>query len=74
MVTYDYNTNVINATAIKSHKQHDLVEGYNRLYKDLQKAVIQPLLHKLDNETSKDLIASIKEKGLEYQLLPPYDH
>ena len=74
MVMYDYDTNVINATAIKSHKEHDLVDGYDRLYKDLQKAGIQPVLHKLDNETSKDLIESIEEKGLEYQLAPPYDH
>lgn len=71
---YDYDTNVINATAIKPHKQHDLVDGYDQLYKDLQKAGIQPVLHKLDNETSKDLIASIEEKRLEYQLAPPYDH
>ena len=74
MVMYDYDINAINATAIKSHKQQDLVEGYDRLYKDLQKAGIQSVLHKLDNETSKDLIASIEEKGLEYQLAPPYDH
>ena len=31
-------------------------------------------MHKLDNETSKDLIESIEEKGLEYQLAPPHDH
>ena len=62
MVLYDYDSNVINATAIKSRKKHHLVKGYNRLYKDLQKAGIQTLLHKLDNETSKDLIKSIEEK------------
>ena len=74
MVMYDYDTNVINATAIKSHKKYDLVDGYNQLYKDLQKAGIQPILHKLDNEISKDLISSIDKKGLDYQLAPPNDH
>lgn len=74
MVMYDYDTNLINATAIKSHKKHDIVDGFDGLYKDLQKARIQPVLHKLDNEYSKDLISSIEEKVLDFQLAPPHDH
>ena len=67
MVMYDYDTNVINATAIKSYKKHDLVDDNDWLYKYLQKAEIQPVLHKLDNETSKDLISSIIEIRLDYE-------
>lgn len=74
MVLYYYDSNVINTTAIKSRKKEYSIEGYNRLHKDLQKAEIQPLLYKLDNERLRDLISSIEEKELDYQLAPPYDH
>ena len=74
MVAYDYDSNVINATGIKSRKQEHLIEGYNRLYEDLTNAGIQPLLHKLDNEVSKTMIQSIKDKKLDYQLAPAADH
>ncbi len=71
---YDYDSNVINATAIKSQKQENLIEGYDQLYKDLTNAGVQSLLHKLDNEVSKTMIQSIKDKNLKYQLAPVGDH
>ena len=74
MVLYDYDSNLIHATGIKSRKKEDLIDGYNKMYEDLKLAGIQPLFHKLDNEKSKDMIESIKEKGLKFQLAPPGDH
>lgn len=74
MVLYDSDSNVINASAIKSRKKKHLIEGYDQLYKDLQKIGNQPLLHKIGNKASKYLISSIEGKGLEYQLTPPHDH
>jgi len=40
MVLYDFDSNVIDATAIKSRKTEDLIEGYKKLYQHLQKGGI----------------------------------
>jgi hypothetical protein len=55
MVMYDFDSNTINAVAIKNRKKESLIKGYNEMYEDLQKAGINPVLHWLDNETSKEL-------------------
>jgi hypothetical protein len=44
------------------------------MYDDLQKAGINSVLHRLDNETSKELIKEIENKGLKYQIASPGDH
>ena len=74
MVLYDFDSDVIDATAIKSRKTEDLIEGYEKLYQHLKEGGIQPVLHKLDNEVSKQMIDAIKENNLKYQLVPPGDH
>ena len=66
LVMYDYDSNTINAVAIKNRKTASLVKGYNELYEDLKKAGINPILHRLDNETSTELILEIEKKGLDY--------
>ena len=63
MILYDHNSNVINAKPIKSRLDKDLVNRYNMLYKDLQKAGITPLIQRLDNEASKELIKAIEDKN-----------
>ena len=35
MVLYDHNSNFINATAIKSRIENDLINGYKKLFKEL---------------------------------------
>jgi hypothetical protein len=74
MVMYDFDSNTINAVAIKNTKKESLIKGYNDMYEDLRKAGINPVLHQLDNETSKDLIKEIENKGLKYQIALPGDH
>jgi hypothetical protein len=72
MVMYDFDSNTINAVAIsKNRKKESLIKGYNEMYEDLQKAGINPVLHRLDNETSKDLIKEIEKKRLRYQIASP---
>ena len=39
MVLYDNDTNIINATAIKSKLKGDMIHGYNNLYNELKKQV-----------------------------------
>lgn len=53
MVSYDYDLNVINPTAIRCREDDALIAGYEELYSHLTKAGITSLLHKLDNEASK---------------------
>ena len=74
LVMYDYDSNTINAVAIKNRKTASLIHGYNELYEELKKAGINPVLHRLDNETSNELILEIEKKGLEYQIASPGDH
>ena len=74
IVLYDHGSYFINATAIKSRNTNDLIAGYERLYMNLYKAGIRPLIQRLDNEASKDLITTIKSKNLDYQLAPPGNH
>lgn len=62
MVLYDFDSNVIDTTAIKSRTKEELIEEYEELYQHLREAGIQHVLHKLDNETSKQMIEAIKEK------------
>jgi hypothetical protein len=47
---------------IKNRKKESLIKGYNDMYEDLRKAGINPVLHRLDNETSKDLVKEIEKK------------
>jgi hypothetical protein len=68
-----------NVVAIKTRKKESLIKGYNEMYEDLQiadlqRAGINPVLHRLDNETSKELIKEIENKGLKYQIASPGYH
>ena len=74
MVLYDFDSNVIDAAAVKSRKTEDLIEAYEELYQHLKDGGIQPILHKMDNEASQQMIDAIKEKKMKYQIAPPEDH
>jgi hypothetical protein len=41
---------------------------------ELRKAGIQPILHRLDNETSRELIKAIEDRNIDYQIASPGDH
>ena len=74
MVLYDHDSNFINVTAIKSRLENDLVNGYEKLYMELYKARVRPVIQKLDNEASEGLINVTKKKELDYQLAPVFNH
>jgi hypothetical protein len=69
MVLYNYDSNGILATTIKSRKAPDLVTAYNELHQQLLDGGIKPVLQRLDNEISKVLI-----KAIDFQLASPNDH
>ena len=74
LVLYDYDSNLIAAWAMKSNKGAAITAAYESIYTELTEAGITPILQYLDNETSKELIASIKRNNLKYQLAAPHDH
>ena len=59
---------------MKTNKGQAITDAYDELHTKLIDADITPILQYLDNETSKELIASIKSKNLKYQLVVPHDH
>ena len=71
---YDYDSNVILAKAMKNNKGQAIITTYKALHDKLTEADITPILQYLNNETSKELIASIKRKNLKFQLAAPHDH
>ena len=73
-VLYDFDSNAILAEPIKSRSSAHLIEGYETCYDLLIRAGIRPIIQRLDNEVSKDLIKAIEDKKLKYQLATAYDH
>ena len=71
---YDYDSNVILAAPMKSQKGSDMAKAFDECYQQLKDAGVTPILQYLDNEVSKELIATIKDKKLQYQLASPHDH
>ena len=73
-IMYDFDSNNILGKPIKSREKSELVRGFEMCYKELKEANITPILHRLDNEISADLIAAITAKNMKYQTVTAYDH
>ena len=71
MIMEDSDTRGILATGIKSSKKEHLLAGFITMHDTLKKAGINPVIHRMDNEFSKDLIEEIEARGLKYQIAPP---
>ena len=74
MCMYDYDSNIIWSHPIKSRESPDLIIGINACYKVLEDANITPIIHRLDNEISDDIICMIKKKDLNHQIATSHDH
>ena len=71
LVLYDYDSNAISARAMKSNKGEAIEKAYDAIYTELKEAGITPILQDLDNETSKEIIVSIKRKNLKFNKRHP---
>ena len=71
---YDFDSNNIIGKPIKSRDKSKLVQGFKMCYKDLKEANITPILYRLDNKISANLIASIKAKNMKYRTITAYNH
>ena len=53
---YDYDSNIIWSHPIKSRENRDIIIGINACYKVLDEGNITPIIHRLDNEISDNII------------------
>ena len=74
MVMEDSDAGPILAVAIKSRRKEHLLEGFIEMHDTLKKAGINPVLHRIDNEFSKELIEETESRGLKYQIAPRGNH
>ena len=74
MIAYDYDSNTINAEALKSRSGEALKNAYMKIQALLTARGLKPKLHFLDNECAasfKDFMKSVHEV---FQLVPPHLH
>jgi hypothetical protein len=74
LILYDYNSNSILAETMRNCSDTEHLRAYNSLHQHLVERGFKPQLQKLDNEASKALKRSIRDKGIDYQLVPPHAH
>ena len=60
MITEDSDAGPILATGAKSRKKEHLITGFITMYETLKKTGINPIIHRIDNKFSKDLIEEIE--------------
>ena len=71
---FDEDVNYIQGIPIKSRKTAELIRACDEGYTELKRCGFEPVLHRIDNETSRALEAAIKEKQLGYETVPPGNH
>ena len=68
------DANYIKSYPIKSRHRTELLKAYTDVYQYLRIRGYRPQLHKLDNETSKDVEQFIAENNAKHQYTPPDIH
>ncbi|EED89749.1 predicted protein [Thalassiosira pseudonana CCMP1335] len=71
---YVVDANFIKSYPIKSRHRTELLKAYDDVYKYLCIRGYRPKLHRLDNETSKDVEDFIAEQNAKHQYTPPDIH
>ena len=73
-IMYDYDGNSIMAEPIKNRKKESLLYGFHTCVTALKRAGITPIIHRLDNEISKDMITRMEQEKMDFQIAAPGDH
>eukprot|EP00536_Pseudo-nitzschia_multiseries_P019533 jgi/Psemu1/232750/e_gw1.5331.1.1 len=71
---YDYDSNYIDVEPIQSRKSEDLLQGFTACYTRMKEDNVSAKIVRMDNKSSKKLIAYITKNNLDYQLASPGDH
>ena len=74
MLVYNYDSNTILAITLKDKTAESIWEAYEKIFKRLKQAGIEPRLQKMDNECSDMLKDYMDDEGIEYELMAPYQH
>ena len=59
---------------MRSRRKEDMIKAYESCYAKLMKAGINPVIQRLDNEISTELIETLENNQLKYQITSPGDH
>jgi hypothetical protein len=70
VIFYVYDANFISSIPIKNCTKEELLRAYQLAYEYLTCCGFEPLLHKMDNETSKDVEDFIKSQQMALQYTP----
>ena len=73
-VFYIHDPNFIKGIALKSRRKEELLRAYKEVYAFCKKRGFKPRLHKMDNETSKDVEDFIASQRTQQQYTPPDMH
>jgi hypothetical protein len=74
MVLYEYDSNAVLSTPLKTRTAGELTKAWTELYSKLQVNGHAPELHMLDNECSQELKKAFKKYDVAFQLVPPHIH
>jgi hypothetical protein len=74
IIFYVYDANFISSVPIKNCTKEELLHAYQLAYEYLTCRGFKPVLHKMDNETSKDVGDFIKAQQTTLQYTPPNIH
>eukprot|EP00804_Cyclotella_cryptica_P013578 CCRYP_012928-RA/>CCRYP_012928-RA protein AED:0.44 eAED:0.45 QI:0/-1/0/1/-1/1/1/0/191 len=74
VIFYVVDANYIKSYPIKSCHRTELIRAYDDVYNFLRTRGYRPQLHKLDNETSKDVESFIADNNASHQYTPPDIH
>mmetsp|Transcript_8757 Transcript_8757/g.18978 ORF Transcript_8757/g.18978 Transcript_8757/m.18978 type:complete len:132 (+) Transcript_8757:372-767(+) len=73
-ILFDNDTNLIHGMPIKSQKANELVRAFKESYDELTRCGFQPILRRVDNETSAELVKAINARQHPYETVPPGNH
>ncbi|KAL7478261.1 hypothetical protein ACHAW6_004033, partial [Cyclotella cf. meneghiniana] len=74
VIFYAVDPNYIKSYPIKSRHRSEILKAYDEVYQFLRFRGYRPQLHKLDNETSKDVEAFVTTNNAKFQYTPPDMH
>ena len=74
MIIYETTSNHIFAEPMKDRTARQMISVYEIIKEKLDRINIQPTIHILDNEISKDFKDTILNHAKQVQLVPPYIH
>ena len=73
-VLYIHDPNFIKGIPLKSRRKEELLRSYKEIYAYCESRVFKTNIHKMDNETSKDVEDFIESQQRKQQYTPPNMH